>query len=244
MAGRDDDDVFDIGRVFAAPFADRDWLSKCLRTGLMAFMPFIGMLHSIGWSRAVAVSRIDGDDRLPDAGIEHVGSGLRTLLSFLPAVVVGCAVPALMGAFVGALLDLFAGGGGDATWLFGVIGAWCGAAFVGVGSLFLKPAADYLNIVEGEPAAGLALRQQLELIRDGGVGNYALFALVALLTTIAAPLGFVMFFIGGVLSVPLTEAWRGAAIAEFERVVREKAKQKTLDGTVGASSGSPFGVSL
>ena len=101
-----------------------------------------------------------------------------------------------------------------------------------------------LNIVEGEAAAGLALRQQLELIRSAGVGNYALFALVAFLTTLAAPIGFLLFLLGGVLSVPLTEAWRGAAMAEFERIVRERTKKKALDGTVGAASGSPFGVSV
>jgi hypothetical protein len=241
---RDGDDTgFDIGSVLGAPFTDRDWLSKCLGVGLMSFVPIVGILHSIGWSRAITVRRIDGDDQLPGAGVEHIGAGLRTLLSFLPAVLVGCAVPTALGVLIGTLLDL-AGGDGDGAWIFGMMGAWFGAAVVGLGSLFLKPAADYLNIVEGEAAAGLALRQQIDLIRAGGVGNYAAFALVAFLTTLAAPIGFFLFFVGGVISVPLTEAWRGAAIAEFERIVRARAKDNAVDSTVGAASGSPFGVSI
>ena len=239
-------DQFDIGAVLQAPLNDPGWLGKCVVTGLIALVPIVGMLNLTGWTKTITERRLAGDTRLPDAGFDYIGTGWRAFVSFLPLVALSTFISGAGGAVVGAAIGAASGeSDGLVGGLFvgGFVGMYLGMLALAMVASIIKPAIDFLHIVDGERFAGIAFRRQLEVMRDGGM-NYFLLVICVLLAGMVAQLGVFALFVGVLVSMPYAQAMSGAAIAEFERVLRPKTASFDLEGSLGASSGSPFRVSV
>ena len=239
-------DQFDIGAVLQAPLADPQWVTKCLVIGLLTMVPIVGTINLLGWSKAITQRRLAGDTTLPDANFNYLGTGWRAVLSFLPLVGISVGVTGFGGAAVGAVLG---GASGEPDGVLmgitigGLIGSYIGLLGLAMVSSIVKPAIDFLHIVDEERFAGIQFRRQFEVMRDGGM-HYFLLVICVLLGGMVAQLGILAFFIGIFISMPYAQAMNGAAIAEFERVLRPKQASFALDGNLGASSGSPLRVSV
>ena len=236
-------DQFDIGAVVQAPLEDNAWLQKCGVIGLLCLVPIVGSFNLIGWSKEITKRRVAGDTTLPDANLSYIGSGWRAFLSFLPLVVIALGSGGGGGAAVGALLGLAAGDVAQGAFFGGLIGMYLAMLAVATIGSVVKPAIDFLHIVDEEPFAGIAFRRLWEVMRDGGMHYFLLFVTV-MLAGMVAQFGVLALFIGVFISVPYAQAVNGAALAEFERVLRPKKAGFDLVGSLGANSGSPFVVSI
>ena len=239
-------DQFDIGAVLQAPLADPEWLTKCLVMGLLSFVPFVGMLNLTGWGKTITQRRLAGDTRLPAATLNYIGTGWRAFVSFLPLVALVSLVTGGGGAVVGGAIGAGSGeanGAAAGFFIGGLMGLYLGILSVAMLSSIIKPAIDFLHVVDGERFAGIAFRRQFEVMRDGGM-HYFLLVISVLLAGMIAQLGIFALLIGVVVTMPFAQAMTGAAIAEFERVLRPKTASFEIEGSLGASSGSPFRVSV
>ena len=239
-------DQFDIGAVLQAPLADPAWLKKCLVIGLMTMVPVVGTVNLIGWSKAITQRRLAGDTTLPAADFSHLGTGWRAVVSFLPLVGLSLGSTGVGGAAVGAVIGAASGENNGLVGglvIGGLVGAYLGLLGLAMVSSIVKPAIDFLHIVDGERFAGIQFRRQFEVMRDGGM-HYFLLVICVLLAGMVAQLGVLALFVGIFISMPYAQAMNGAAIAEFERVVRPKHASFELDGNIGAISGSPLRVSV
>jgi hypothetical protein len=240
----------DIGLILAAPAKDPEWLTKCAVMGLIMLIPIVGGLNLSGWTKAIADRRAAGDMLLPPAGLSYIGAGWRLFVAWLPLVFV---LLGAMGTLGAAAVSLFVagdrrGGGasGEAELLFIVLVLAMYAVIFAVSGLatIVGPAVNFLHIVDGERFASVTFKRQWEVMKEGGT-QYLLLFVAVLLAGLVAQLGVLALFVGVFISAPYAQAMQGVAIAEFARVLRPKSASAgfDVDGGIGGTSGSPFGVS-
>jgi hypothetical protein len=238
----------DIGLILSAPSKDPEWLTKCLVMGLLTLIPILGGLNMSGWTKAIADARADGDTLLPPANLSYIGRGWRVFVAWLPLmlVIVGGMLTLAGGAValvVNGESNKGMGDGAGLVFMLLMLAMYAGIFVVTGLAAIVGPAVNFLHIVDGERFASIAFRRQWEVMKEGGT-QYLLLFVAVLLAGLVAQLGVLALFFGIFITAPYAQAMQGVALAEYARVLRPKAPTFKVDGTVGGSSGTPFGVTL
>jgi hypothetical protein len=234
----------DIGLILAAPSKDPEWLTKCALMGAFMLIPILGGLNLSGWTKAVAERRADGDTLLPPANFSYIGAGWGLFIAWLPLMLI---LMGGMGALGVATVKLATAVDGDprgsALLLTFIIALYGGIFLVSGLATVVGPAVNFLHIVDGERFASVAFKRQWEIVKEGGT-QYLLLFVAVLLAGLVAQLGVFAFFVGIFITAPYAQAMQGVALAEFARILRPKTASFPIDGRVGGTSGSPFGVAI
>jgi len=93
-----------VGEAFVWPFRDPQWVSKVLVMGLILLIPIVGGINGMGWMLAALRRLRAGDERLPSANFDHLGTGLRLFAVFLAYYLLVIAAAAI--AYLPAVLLL------------------------------------------------------------------------------------------------------------------------------------------
>jgi hypothetical protein len=238
----------DIGLILSAPSKDPEWLTKCLVMGLLTLIPILGGLNMSGWTKAIADARADGDTTLPPANLSYIGRGWRVFVAWLPLMLVIVGGMLTLGGGAVALIvngesNKGMGDGAGLVFMLLMLAMYAGIFVVTGLAAIVGPAVNFLHIVDGERFASIAFRRQWEVMKEGGT-QYLLLFVAVLLAGLVAQLGIFALFFGIFITAPYAQAMQGVALAEYARVLRPKAPTFKVDGTVGGTSGTPFGVTL
>jgi hypothetical protein len=232
----------DIGLVITTPMKDPEWWKKCAIIGLLCLVPIAGALNLSGWMKAYAARRLKGGDdvdTLPDANLSYIGAGWGLFLAWLPMF--GLMMAVMLAAGVVAGIGAAVGHGAEVVGLVVVALAYLFFLGLSIAMAIVGPAVVFLHVVDGEPWASTAFRQQWQTMRAGGV-QYLLLFVAVLVSGMIAQLGVLACFLGLFVTVPWAQAMQAVAITEYARLVSTTKEPLPGGGNVGGTSGTPFGV--
>jgi hypothetical protein len=235
----------DIGRAIGAPFKDKDWFKKSLVIGLLTLIPFAGWFNLSGWTRAITERRLAGGpdiDILPEANLSYISGGWRWFVSGIPLMAIMMLV-LMVGGGGAAVIGITAGKhhGEDIAAVIVMLlylGFIAGAFVVGIA----QPAMSFIHVVEGERFASVQFRRIWQVMKLGGM-QYFLLWVAFFVAGLIAQVGMFACYVGLFVSLPLAQAIMAAAVADFARVIRPEEPSDPVEGGVGGSSGTPFGIS-
>jgi hypothetical protein len=233
----------DIGLVIKQPFKDPKWLGKVALMGLFLLVPILGGLNLSGWMRTISDRHLQDHpdkDILPEANFSYLGAGWRFFLAMLPLVAI------VMGFFlvggVGVAVAISSGNRDAESVAFGVVMLMYGALLIF--SLLMQvvmPAIYVIHLIDDESWASIRFGRMFEVMKEGGT-QYVLLFVSVLLAGVISSLGVFACYVGIFVTVPLGYVMIAKAVVEFARITRPKTAGFEVPGSVGGSSGSPFGV--
>jgi hypothetical protein len=195
----------DIGAIISSPTKDPEWIKKCAITGLLVLIPIAGILNMMGWMKAAYERAKVGDQTLPDAGLNYIGSGWMLFLAVLPVMLVlivwNILVMVLSFADVRVLVAVA-----------NLIGVLISLTV----NLVLVPALTYRHVVHGKGFAdGFDIADIMRVITTNS-GAFVSYALVTFLANLIGGLGAVACCIGIIVSLPFAAAVTAVNISAFE----------------------------
>ncbi len=219
----------DIGAAFAATRADPDWLKKSLIMGAVAvFLPVIGILVALGWTRQIFERVQQGDSSLPDLDFgAQLKLGIAPLLSVLNAAIVMIPLVLLM---QGAALVIFVGGGAltgiDET--LGMIAMVVGGLVVMALWLVAMVVGLMINLItpelmrrghHGENFPLFSPRASIAAVR-GNVKTYVMTVVGLFVANLLSGAGVLACYLGMFLTIPMAMVMSANLLAQWDMVVK------------------------
>ena len=208
-----------VGEAFVWPFRDPQWVSKVLVMGLILLIPIVGGINGLGWMLAALRRLRAGDERLPPANFDHLGTGLRLFAVFLAYYLLVIAAAAIV--YLPAVLLLADQGRADAAnpalVALGVVLSLLAFGVVTLGSLlltFLTPAV-VLAFDRGGMPAGLRLPAVLRQAR-ASLTNTLVAGLMLIAAGLIAQLGLAVCIVGVVFTFAYSLAMQAWIVRSYE----------------------------
>lgn len=195
----------DFGLAFTNSFKDPDWLKKIAIISLVGLIPIVGQFVVLGWALEIARRVIGGDSQpLPELNFgEQLVKGFQ---SWLIALVY--ALPMILAIIPLAIVDtLAANAGGEAQNLLAGVTLCASALFFLYGLFmgFILPAAYGRFADKGSLGAAFHFGEVLGLVRNNPAA-YLIVLLGYLVAGFIAPAGFILCFIGVILTGTYAQA--------------------------------------
>ena len=186
----------DLGKAFSFPFQTTQWVEKLLLPALITLIPIFGQIFLLGWYLDITRRVIHRDpDPLPTVDL------VRSLTDGLKALVIDLVylIPLIV---LGVLVVVAARANGAAQTNAGSLGFALLLAFLLIlivlyiiALTVLLPAAWSNFIAKEDISAAFRFNEVFGLLRKAP-SAYLMVFLVAILTSIIAPLGWVAFAVG------------------------------------------------
>jgi hypothetical protein len=201
----------DLAVILRRPLNDPNWLTTCLKAGVLVCVP-VANIAALGWSKRVyAQYRASGNDVLPDP-FEDIGGDLALGFSAFVAILGGL-LPMYAVAFglfcCGFGVDL-AGGMGLGTMLANLavlpLSLLAGA---------LGPAALWVHLRTGDLWVWAHASRALAVLK-GDSHRFMILCVAMFVANIVSSAGVAACCVGLVLTVPLAMAMSSSALAAFD----------------------------
>lgn len=193
-----------IGDAFAWPFADREWPSKVIIQGLIAFIPIIGSMALLGWVLMTVDNYRAGRRELAPAGF-HLERGVALwVVLFVYVIVLG-----IPGGIVNAVNGGTENGGGLAA-LGGLLYLAAYALLI-----FLAPSI-FLNTYRAGFSGGFDVAAVWH-VAISEPNPALLAAVVFLVSNFIGILGFFVCCVGLLFTLPYAGAIQAGVLAWYER---------------------------
>jgi hypothetical protein len=201
----------DIGTILKRPFNDPNWMTTCLKAGVLAIIP-IANIAALGWSkRLYAQYRSGGNDILPDPFEDIGGDFGRGFSAFV--------------AILGGLLPLYAlmfgtaccAAGIDMAGAMGIASMLANLVTIPVSLLaaVLAPAALWIHVRTGDLWVWNHTSRALAVVKSD-TQRFLVLCVCMFVSGMVSNVGFAACCVGMVLTVPLAMAMSSAALAAYD----------------------------
>lgn len=201
----------DLATILKRPLNDPNWLTTCLKAGVLACIP-IANIAALGWSkRLYAQYRAGGNDILPDP-FEDIGGDLARGFSSVIAILGGMLPLYVIFFGFGCCaigIDMM-GGMGIATMLVNLMSLPM-SLVVGV----LAPIALWVHLRTGDLWVWNHTSSALAVIK-GDTQRFLMLCVAMFVANMVSGAGVALCCVGLVLTAPLALAMSSAALAEFD----------------------------
>lgn len=85
-----------VGEAFVWPFRDPKWVEKIAVIGLIGLIPIVGAMNNLGWMLAALHRLRAGEEDLPPANFDHLGTGFQLFVVFFVYGIVVAVVAAVL----------------------------------------------------------------------------------------------------------------------------------------------------
>ncbi len=201
----------DLAALLKRPLNDPNWITTCLKAGVLACIP-IANIAALGWSKRVyAQYRAGGNDILPDP-FEDIGGDLGQGFAAFVAILGGL-LPMYVVIFgvscCAAGVDM-AGGMGVASMLANLV-----TLPVGLLAGILAPAAMWVHLRTGDLWVWNHTSRALAVVKSD-TQRFLTLCVALFVSNMISGLGAAACCVGLILTVPLAMAMSAAALAAYD----------------------------
>jgi hypothetical protein len=218
----------DFNEAFTHPFTDPNWWKKFLVTGLISFIPIIGMCYFQGWEIAIIQRALNDPNfiypkiNFGDFVIQGIKAWIIRLFYCLPIVIF---YPIFM---IVDLIYIHSNQNQLITILMLITG--CLLPFVilmGVVMTFFLPAAEVNFAVQGDFLAGFRFNQIFKLVHAAPMDYFLVYA-GSIILAMVNNLGWIACGVGLLLTAPYSTATLSHLYAKAYQEARRKQGNPTV----------------